>query len=98
MPPPAEKLLTELSRMVESATSSVPVLKMPPPRLPPPAGIPSAMLSPERTTWNGAAMLKTREVWLPLTVITLAPGPVMVRSLAIISSPLVSMMVPFKPA
>src|SRR6516225_9603852 len=42
-------------------------------------------------------MSKTREVWFPLTVIKSAPGPAMVRCLAICSSPVDSGMVPLKP-
>jgi hypothetical protein len=44
-----------------------------------------------------AAMAKTRLVSLPLTAIWLAPGPVMVRSLEMSSSPPVRAMVPWRP-
>jgi hypothetical protein len=42
---------------------------------------------------NVGAILKTLEALLPLIVTTLAPGPVMLRSLAIISSPVISIIV-----
>src|SRR5262249_44311936 len=69
-PPP---VVAALSEKMTSRTVSAPKLSIPPP-LPAPA-LPLAIVRPETVTVSPAPTLKTREVLLPLTVNSSAPGP-----------------------
>ncbi len=82
--------LAWLPLRVVLVTVSAPVLKMPPlweaslvaelviVNAPP---FPLAMVKPEIATVNGEGITNTCRAWLPLTVMTEAPGPSMVRIL-----------------
>ena len=71
---------------------SVPSLAIPPPSSP--TTLPLAMVSPEMVTVFAAWTSNTRLALLPLTVITEAPGPVIVTFLSTSNSPVVSVIVP----
>src|SRR5512137_24438 len=78
IPPPAP---AELLDRVQLLTVSVPAFSMPPPW---PLKEPLLIVRPLRETWGLLWFLvwatsNTREAWLPLTVNSPAPGPVMVR-------------------
>src|SRR5262245_53964818 len=91
-PPPLVAALPENTTLL---TVSAPKLSMPPP-LPVPA-LPPAIVRPEMDTVRPDSTLRTREVWLPLTVSRSAPGPLIFRSSVTSSSPLVRAIVPVSP-
>src|SRR5262249_21660637 len=89
--------IAALSVRVELVMVSVPTLKTPPPLTFVPVTLPLATVIPEIFTLNDAAMSNTREALFPLTVMTSAPGPAMVRSLTISNSPVIKVIGPAKP-
>src|SRR5438105_6347479 len=90
MPPPASppQARAELPERMLSVTVVVPKLMMPPP----PSATPFWMVRPEMATVP-LTMLNTRDEWLPLIAKLEAPGPLIVRSLLITSSPEASVIV-----
>src|SRR5262249_29131789 len=81
-PPP---LVAALPKKTTLLTVSAPKLSMAPP-LRVPALLP-ATVRPEMDTVSPGSTLKTREVWLPLTVSRSAPGPLIFTSSVTSSSP-----------
>jgi len=86
----------ELFDWVVLVTVNVPLLRMPLPFAP--LAFPLPIARSEIITVTPLAISKTREASLPLTVMTLAPGPLIVRSSVIAGNcPVVSVIVPVRP-
>src|SRR5215471_19209329 len=93
MPPPrnVDTLLAMVQRSIVTAPPREPLLiRIAPPPLVPPTGLPLVKVIPEiETAAAPALMLKMRDTLLPLMVRALAPGPLMLIAWVIGSSPLV---------
>ena len=95
MPPPFAAVVA-LSRTTQPSIVKIASLEIPPPSLA--AAPPEIVRLLSRMIFEVPMNENTRLALLPLTLMTFAPGPLIVKSLLILICPLVSVIVPFKPS